>query len=37
MANGQQIGEYFENSFAYYLSSLYKVLSPIDLQSDSQR
>ena len=37
MANGQQIGEYFENSFAYHLSSLYNVLSPIDLQSDSQR
>jgi hypothetical protein len=37
MATGQQIGEYFENSFAYYLSSLYQVLSPINLQSISQR
>jgi hypothetical protein len=37
MANGQQIGEYFENSFAYYLSSLYNVTSPINLQSESQR
>ena len=37
MANGQQIGEYFENSFAYHLSSLYKVPSKINLQSISQR
>lgn len=37
MATGQQIGEYFENSFAYHLSSLYKVPSTINLQSISQR
>ncbi len=37
MATGQQIGEYFENSFAFYLSSLYGVSSSINLQSVSQR
>jgi hypothetical protein len=37
MATGQQMGEYFENSFAYYLSSLYNVPSTINLQSTSQR
>jgi hypothetical protein len=37
MATGQQIGEYFENSFAFYLSSLYGVSSTINLQSVSQR
>jgi len=36
MATGQQIGEYFENSFAFYLSSLYGVSSTINLQSISQ-
>ena len=37
MATGQQIGEYFENSFAFYLSSLYGVPSQINLQNESQR
>jgi hypothetical protein len=36
MARGQQIGEYFENSFAFYLSSLYGIQSSINLQSISQ-
>lgn len=37
MATAQQIGEYFENSFAFELSSLYKIPSQINLQSTSQR
>lgn len=37
MATSQQIGEYFENSFAYHLSSLYNITSPINLQNYSQR
>ena len=37
MATGQQIGEYFEKSFAFYLSSLYGVSSQINLQNESQR
>ncbi|MFZ9876163.1 MAG: hypothetical protein ACO3EY_03790 [Candidatus Nanopelagicales bacterium] len=37
MATGQQIGEYFENSFAFYLSKLYGVSSQINLQNESQR
>ena len=38
MATNQQIGEYFENSFAFYLSSLYRLpTSTINLQSISQR
>ena len=36
MANNQQIGEYFENSFAFYLSSLYKLPTTINLQTLSQ-
>jgi hypothetical protein len=37
MATGQQIGEYFENSFAFHLSSLYGIPSQINLQNTSQR
>lgn len=37
MANNQQIGEYFENSFAFYLSSLYGLPSTINLQNISQK
>ena len=36
MATGQQIGYYFEHSFAYHLSTLYGIQSTIDLQSISQ-
>ena len=36
MANNQQIGEYFENSFAFYLSSLYGLTPTINLQTLSQ-
>lgn len=37
MSKAQKIGEYFENSFAFHLSSLYGISSPINLQSAAQR
>lgn len=37
MATGQQIGEYFENSFAFHLSSLYGIPSNINLLNTAQR
>lgn len=37
MAGKQQIGEYFEKSFVFYLSSLYGISSQINLQNESQR
>jgi len=36
MATRQQIGHYFEHSFAYHLSTLYGIQSTINLQSVSQ-